>query len=101
MNNKITISVDPDLEDLIPGFLQNRQNDVQSLRAALDAGEFQIIQNLGHSLKGVGGGYGFARISEIGNELESAAAQENAETIKILIAEFQDHLARIDITYQA
>lgn len=100
MNNRITVAVDPDLEELIPGFLQNRQKDVQSLRSALDAGAMQTIQSIGHSLKGVGGGYGFIRISEIGAEFEEAADQGDNKTIKVLIAELQDYLARVEVVYQ-
>lgn len=100
MNNRITVAVDPDLEELIPGFLQNRQKDVQSLRSALHAGAMQTIQSIGHSLKGVGGGYGFNRISEIGAEFEEAAEQGDNETIKVLIAELQDYLARVEVVYQ-
>ena len=39
--DKIVVHVDIDLEDLIPGFLENRQKDVQSLENALKENDFK------------------------------------------------------------
>jgi hypothetical protein len=32
---KVTVYIDPDLADIIPGFLENRRRDVQILQTAL------------------------------------------------------------------
>ena len=37
----ITVSVERDLEDLIPGFLKRREEDLAKLRNALQTGEIQ------------------------------------------------------------
>ncbi|TDJ68612.1 MAG: Hpt domain-containing protein, partial [Proteobacteria bacterium] len=59
MGEKIIVNIDPDLEDLIPGFLNNRAHDVRAINDLLDAEDFGAIRLLGHSMKGAGGGYGF------------------------------------------
>ena len=100
MNNKVTVSIDPDLEPLIPGFLDNRRNDIEILTAALNAGEFATVQSTGHSLKGVGGGYGFALISEIGAELENAAKRQDAEAIQTQIDALRDYLDNIEVVFE-
>lgn len=100
MNNKVTVSIDPDLEPLIPGFLDNRRKDVEALTAALNAGEFVTVQSTGHSLKGVGGGYGFTRISDIGAELENAAKIQDAEAIQTQINALRDYLDTIEVVYE-
>lgn len=100
MNNKITISVDPDLESLIPGFMQNRRKDVEILMNALETRDFTKIQSTGHSLKGVGGGYGFDHISDLGASLESAARQQDAQAVTDLINELSDYLDRVEVTFE-
>ena len=96
---KIAIRIDPDLADLIPGYLENRRKDVQSMRAALERGDFESIRILGHSMKGSGGGYGFAAVTEIGRALEGAARQGNAADIRRQVEELSSYLERIEIVY--
>ena len=66
MVEKIEVRIDPDLKDLIPGFLDNRAVDVAKMRDLLQRQDFAQIHLIGHSMKGAGGGYGFDRITEIG-----------------------------------
>ena len=99
-DEKILVKVDPDLEDLIPGFLSNRTNDLSPLREALTSGNFQSIQSIGHSLKGVGGGYGFTGMSEIGAAIESAAKQQQQEELKQLIEQYGSYLDAVEVTFE-
>jgi hypothetical protein len=99
-DEKIIVSIDADLEELIPGFLENRNADLGVLRSNLDNAEFTNMKSTGHSLKGVGGGYGFERISEIGAELELAAQQEDTSKISELLDSYADYLSRIEVVYE-
>ncbi len=96
---KIIIQVDPDLEELIPGFLENRNADIEKLRSALDDNDFVNIQSIGHSTKGVGGGYGFDLMSELGAEIESGAKESDVDKIREKIDLLDDYLQRIEIEY--
>lgn len=98
-SERIVITVDKDLEELIPGFLQTRHDDVTSITAALEAGDWGTVYILGHSMKGSGGGYGFDEISVIGGIIETAAKTEDAAEVKTGVARLADYLARIDIQY--
>ena len=99
MSEKIVVNVDPDLEELIPGFLENRAKDLSNLRAAMDRKDLPAMQSIGHSLKGVGGGYGFVRLSEIGAEMERAAKAGDAAPLPGLVNELADYLGRVVVTY--
>lgn len=101
MSEKIPITVDPDLEDLIPGFLQNRHNDVSKLTALLAEKSYTEIHLLGHSMKGVGGGYGFDAITEFGAEIERAAEAEDDKLIRDYTERLADYLSRIEVVYEA
>jgi HPt (histidine-containing phosphotransfer) domain-containing protein len=97
---KIVVTVDSDLEDLIPGFLENRRKDVKSLRDALAVNKPETLRSIGHSLKGVGGGYGFTGLSEIGAAIESKAKAGTTDGISELIDKMADYLERVEIVYE-
>ncbi len=96
----IIVSIDKDLEDLIPGFLENRKKDVVSLGEALASGRIESLKSIGHSLKGVGGGYGFNELSLIGAEIERIAKSGDTVGMAELIHKMSDYLARIEIVYE-
>ena len=96
----LRISIDADLRDLIPGFLQNRRQDVCKLREAAAVGDFETIRTLGHRMRGDGGGYGFQMISEIGHALERAAIEKDTEDITIRVDELTLYLERIEVVYE-
>lgn len=98
--DRIIVRGDPDLQDLIPGFLENRRKDVATLLAAVERGDFQAVQALGHRLKGEGGGYGFDGLSDIGGSLERAAQDRNPEAVREGAAELASYLRRVDVVYE-
>ena len=92
----IVVKVDPDLEDLIPGFLDNRRADVDKLRDLNAASNFADIRIIGHSMKGAGGGYGFDEITTIGDLIEQAALASDTTTIEQQTDILADYLARVE-----
>lgn len=97
---KVTVYIDPDLAEIVPGFLENRRRDVQFLQTALQHNELKTIRVLGHRMKGDGGGYGFDTISAIGEALELAAAQQDRLTIERETSKLSDFLNRLDVVYR-
>lgn len=96
----ITVYIDPGLEEIVPGFLKNRQRDVQALEIALQQNNLAPIRMIGHRMKGDGGGYGLDAISTIGAALEHAAAREDRSAIRRHTAELIDFLARVTVVYR-
>ena len=97
---KVQIIIDSELEDLIPGFLTNRAVDVENVIIAVNEGDFEKIRIVGHTMKGVGGGYGFDYITSIGGDMEVAAKDENTSLLLQLADELKNYLARVDIIYK-
>jgi HPt (histidine-containing phosphotransfer) domain-containing protein len=97
---RIIVVADPDLADLIPGFIENRRHDISSLTAALEQGDYEAIRVLGHGMKGFGKSYGFAEITEIGSRLEQAAKERAAETITRDVEELATYLERVQVVYE-
>lgn len=103
MNQKgqqIVVQVDPELEDLIPGYLENRHTDVQSIFEALERGDCETIRVLAHSMKGSGGGYGFDAITEINQSMEQAAKSRNKDEIRKLVHQLLSYLNRVEVVYE-
>ena len=42
---RITLHIDPGLEEIVPGFLENRRRDVQTLETALQENNLAQIQS--------------------------------------------------------
>ena len=99
-SEKFDVIVDIDLEELIPGFLKNRQDDLNSFTEYLEKEDYDGIKFLGHKMKGAGGGYGFDRITEIGLALENAANARNSQDIKSLLDALKYYLEHVEITFE-
>ena len=95
-----TVYVDADLRDLIPGFVSNRHRDVERLLTASGANDFDTARIIGHSMKGSGGGYGFPRITELGDKVEQAAIRRDAVEIAKLANELGQYLKAVKIEYR-
>ena len=91
---------DPDISDLIPGFLENRRRDVGLLQQALAQGDFAALAMIGHTMKGAGAGYGFERITEIGADIERAGKNSDAETVRTSTQRLSDYLDRVKVVYE-
>ncbi|MDM8551902.1 PAS domain S-box protein [Desulfobacterales bacterium HSG2] len=97
---KIIAYVDEDLEELVPGFLENRHKDIRTMENALEKGDYDTIRGLGHSMKGAGGSYGFDGITVIGRSLEAAAKSDDADEIRRLISDLSSYLEKVEIVYE-
>jgi len=98
-DEKIVVNVDSNIEDLIPGFLENRLEDVKSIYDALEKEDYETIRILGHSMKGAGGGYGFDEITDIGRSIEESAEGKNQEEVKKWVINLSNYLDRVEIVY--
>ena len=99
-DDRITVEISRDLEDIVPIFLGNRKKEFPTLREALTTHDFKTLQTLGHRMKGDGGGYGFDHISEIGAGLEIAAKQQDLSGIEKLLTQLEDFLRRVTVVYR-
>jgi HPt (histidine-containing phosphotransfer) domain-containing protein len=95
-----TVIVEKDLEDLVPAFMTNRRKEVETLRAALEARDFEQLRQLGHRMKGVGNSYGFSKVSELGKSIEDGARSEDRIALDALIVDYADYLERVKVVYE-
>jgi HPt (histidine-containing phosphotransfer) domain-containing protein len=94
------VTVAKDLEDLIPVFLSNRKKELDSLRVALAAADFEQLRQLGHRMRGVGNSYGFERVSVIGKHIEDGARSGDKVALEAQIAAYSDYLSKLEVAYE-
>lgn len=98
--NKITVYIDSDLEDLIPDYLESKKNDSKLFLQCIKENNFDKIKTEGHKMKGEGRGYGFDLISDVGSALESLAQDKNIEGIKTQLDKLLKYITSLNIVYQ-
>jgi HPt (histidine-containing phosphotransfer) domain-containing protein len=98
--NDCKVIVQKDLEDLIPVFMRNRQKELDALRVALAAADFEQLRQLGHRMKGVGNSYGFAHVSTLGKYIEDGARSGDRASLQARISEYEEYLSKVQITYE-
>jgi len=79
--------------------LQNRRHDVIAMLGALDRGDYETVESLGHGMKGAGGSWGFQGITEIGAALEQAAESADNEASRKWVSELTRYLDRLAVVY--
>jgi len=99
-NDRVTVEISRDLEEIVPIFLENRAYDLRTIQDALNRQDFGTIQNLGHRLKGDGGGYGFDRITEIGTTMEQAAKHKDYSLTEQQILHLEEFLRQVHVIYR-
>ena len=88
------------LAALVPGFLEGRRRDIESIAAALEHSDYDDIRILGHNMKGCGAGYGFNRITQIGASIEHAAVRRVPEEIRARSSELARYLDGLHVVYE-
>ncbi len=99
MSNKISVSIDIELKELIPHFLESRTKDVINLTTLITNGDFKAIESIAHKLSGNAGSYGFMPLGEVGKRMETAAKAKQLDAIKVEFEKMKDYLNNIEITY--
>ena len=98
---KFTAQIDPDLYDLIPGFLEHKRDDTRAILSGISGEhiDFEALSRIAHKIKGEGGSYGLDAISLYGAEIEQAALSHDADAIRRYANELAAYLDSVQIEY--
>jgi PAS domain S-box-containing protein len=89
------VGIDPDIQDLVPRFLENQMAIARRILELAASGDFDAARRLGHNMKGTGKGYGFDVISGIGSSIEQAAARSAGAEVERLAKELSQYLTSV------
>ena len=90
----LDVLVDEDILDMIDDFLHNQRAEVEKLRQAMANGDRDSCRRIGHTMKGVGGMYGFHWLSLVALEIEHAS-KEDPTQLPPLVEMLAGYLERV------
>jgi HPt (histidine-containing phosphotransfer) domain-containing protein len=96
---KIVVTIDPDLEDIILQFMENTRKDVSTIACALSQNDPETIRRIAHSMKSYGTGYGFEFISQTGRAIEYAAVQQQWPEVQEHLNGLTRYLDEVKVVY--
>lgn len=98
MDKKI-ISIDKDLEDLVPTYLETRKKELVKLKELLNQNAAAEIAAIAHKLAGNAGGYGFQELTDIGRRLESAGKASDKSLMTKEIENIAQYLDSVEVKF--
>ena len=76
-----------DIADLVEKFKRSLPNSLQQIQQALQANDPERLIFVAHTLKGLGGSFGYPQITRIAKELEANATDHNMEQARTVAGE--------------
>lgn len=92
--------VDPEITKLVPGFLDEVASRCDALLRSAGRNEMNTARDIAHQLIGLGGSYGFGRISDVARQIESAALHNEAVRLARLTGELKAYVFQLKGTYE-
>lgn len=90
------VTIDPDIAELLPGYLANRKNDLQQIEKALARNDYETIGRIAHSIKGSGGSYGLNSLTTAARDLEKSASAQNLQSVQSAFNNLQQKIREIE-----
>ena len=94
-----TVSVEKMLVDLVPGFLKNKMDDLQSINTMMQQKDYSKIQKIGHNWKGACPSYGFHYLGEVGKQFELLVQNQDYKSLEDLVQTLPAYLKNVTIEY--
>jgi HPt (histidine-containing phosphotransfer) domain-containing protein len=86
------IFVDPDLNDIIDGFVQNTIEDYKTLRNYIETKDYNQVRKLCHRILGTAISYGFNDLDTIVKLIQKAAVEEIPSDLDQHLALLTSHI---------
>jgi hypothetical protein len=98
MAERIRLSVEPELRELVPGFLTSRRRDLEALGRAIDRGDLVAVRHVGQNIRSFSRVLGIQQLTELGEKIQLAADERSTLRIASLQAQLADYLARVEVS---
>lgn len=96
---KEIIYIDSDFEGLIPMFLLNQTDSLNSMGKAIQSQDEELVQFLGHKIKGAAENYGFYKLGKLAVDMEVAGKEMDWSKLSYLMEIVKDYMDSIHIEY--
>ncbi|MCP4592838.1 MAG: Hpt domain-containing protein [bacterium] len=86
---------DESFADLVQDFVEGLGQRVSEMQEAVSRSDFLALRSLAHQLKGSGGGYGYAQLTELASRLEQDAMAETLPPCQQALDELKVTVSRV------
>jgi PAS domain S-box-containing protein len=93
----IRIDMPAGLEEIVPGYLAARREEIPEMMALLAASGFERLAGLAHNIKGTGDSYGFPELTRMGRGLEHSAKQADPGILSLQLEELKEYLGKVEL----
>ncbi len=100
MPQAIIVTIDSDLQEIIPSFLENRKKDLSKIEEYLQTSNWSHIESIAHKLAGNAGSYGFDELGHIGASLEQACQSNHVEAIRDYCQQYQHYMDHLEVKFE-
>ncbi|WP_027177700.1 Hpt domain-containing protein [Maridesulfovibrio bastinii] len=100
MSQKYKVTVDSELEEIMPRYIEIRLNELEELEKYLAEKNAEAVRMLGHRLKGTGASYGIEELTDIGAAIEDIAKTGSFAGIAEHTKRLRYILENIEIEYE-
>lgn len=94
------IYIDKDLEDVFPGYLDNRHKELIELKTLIDNQDLGKLKVLAHRLAGNAGSYGLAFLSEVGSKMEADCLRNDLSRMNDYFFQIKTYLDELSYEYR-
>ena len=96
----MVVTVDAELKDIFPKYLENREADLVELDKELASNNFEGLRHIGHKIAGNAAGYGLEDLSQFSRQLESAAKEGDLGTCEKAVASMKTYLSELELVFE-
>lgn len=100
-NQSIPIYVDPDLKELVPGYLERQRSNLERMQVALEREDLREVRDIAHTMAGTGANYGFGLLSVTCGRVEIAIHEHDTAEVRALLSNLSDYLKRVTLVFEA
>lgn len=100
MSPTIIVTIDADLEEIVPTFLENRKKDLIKIQQFISSSSWDSIESIAHKLAGNAGSYGFNDLGKIGADLEDACQAKDVDTIINYCDKYKIYMSNLQVEFK-
>lgn len=93
----LEVRPDPDIQDLVPSFVENRHRELAEMLVAASQNDYNLLRRSAHTWKGICRPYGFVHLETLSKLLEKAAEAEDRASVDRMLMAIKFHLERVRI----
>lgn len=93
------VKIDSSIKELIPTFIENRQNDILKIGKALSLSDLKTIETIAHKIAGNAGSYGLDELGLLGKKLEKHCQDKSVDSVLAIYEEIKDYLKSLEIEF--